>query len=176
MTYLRSLLICLLSTLWFTAPVGAQNAAVAFGSVKADPSQPVEVTSDALAVNQADGSAEFTGNVLIIQGVMRLSADRVLVVYKTDADGKRGIELLEAIGNVILVSGPDAAEAQRAEYSIDQGTIVMSGNVLLNQAAGTLTSQRMVVNLTTGTASMAGRVKTILNPSSPSGANSGDSN
>lgn len=164
MTHLRALLICLLSTLWVTAPAMAQN--VAFGAVKADPTQPVEVTSDALAVNQVDGSAEFTGNVLIIQGVMRLSADRVLVVYKTDADGKRAIDRLEANGNVLLVSGPDAAEAQRAEYSIDQGTIVMSGNVLLNQGAGTLTSQRMVVNLVTGTANMAGRVKTILNPSS----------
>jgi lipopolysaccharide export system protein LptA len=90
------------------------------------------------------------------------------VIYKTDAEGKRTIDRLEANGNVLLVSGPDAAEAQRAEYSIDQGTIVMSGNVLLNQSAGTLTSQRMVVNLTTGTANMAGRVKTILNPSSPS--------
>lgn len=151
---------------WLTASAWAQNASVAFGSVKADPSQPVEVTSDALAVNQADGSAEFNGNVVIVQGVMRLSADKVLVIYKTDESGKRGIERLEATGNVLLVSGPDAAEAQKADYSIDSGTIVLTGNVLLNQGAGTLTSQRLEVNLTTGTAKMAGRVKTILAPSS----------
>ncbi|WP_297341776.1 LptA/OstA family protein [Pseudophaeobacter sp.] len=169
MTHLRALFIFLISTLWFTLPATAQN--VAFGAVKADPSLPVEVTSDNLAVNQADGSAEFTGSVLIVQGVMRLAGDRVLVIYKTDADGKRAIERLEATGNVILVSGPDAAEAQRAEYTIDSGTIVMSGNVLLNQSAGTLASQRMVVNLTTGTASMSGRVKTILNPSSGTSEN-----
>ncbi len=169
MTHLRALFIFLISTLWFTLPATAQN--VAFGAVKADPSQPVEVTSDALSVNQADGSAEFNGNVLIVQGVMRLSADKVLVIYRTDAEGKRAIERLEATGSVILVSGPDAAEAQRAEYIIDEGTIVMTGNVLLNQSAGTLASQRMVVNLTTGTASMAGRVKTILNPSSSSSDN-----
>ncbi|MEP4039454.1 MULTISPECIES: LptA/OstA family protein [unclassified Pseudophaeobacter] len=169
MTHLRALFIFLISTLWFTLPATAQN--VAFGAVKADPSQPVEVTSDALSVNQADGSAEFTGSVLIVQGVMRLSADKVLVIYRTDAEGKRAIERLEATGSVILVSGPDAAEAQRAEYTIDEGTIVMTGNVLLNQSAGTLASQRMVVNLTTGTASMAGRVKTILNPSSSSSDN-----
>lgn len=169
MTHLRALFVFLISTLWFTLPATAQN--VAFGAVKADPSQPVEVTSDALSVNQADGSAEFTGSVLIVQGVMRLSADKVLVIYRTDTEGKRAIERLEATGSVILVSGPDAAEAQRAEYTIDEGTIVMTGNVLLNQSAGTLASQRMVVNLTTGTASMAGRVKTILNPSSSSSDN-----
>jgi len=163
-THLRALFIFLISTLWFTLPAAAQN--VAFGAVKADPSLPVEVTSDALSVNQADDSAEFTGSVLIVQGVMKLSADRVLVIYKTDDTGKRAIDRLEATGSVLLVSGPDAAEAQRADYSIDEGTIVLTGDVLLNQSAGTLASQRMVVNLTTGTASMAGRVKTILNPSS----------
>ncbi|MEW2911972.1 LptA/OstA family protein [Leisingera sp. JC11] len=143
----------------------AQTASVAFGAVKADPSQPVEVTADNLAVNQTDGSAEFTGNVLIVQGIMRLSADKVLVIYKTagESGGKAGIERLEATGNVLLVSGPDAAEAQRAEYTIDRGTIVMTGNVLLNQENGTLASNRLEVNLTSGTARMAGRVKTILN-------------
>lgn len=142
----------------------AQSGSIAFGQVKADPSQPVEVTADNLAVNQADGSAEFTGEVLIAQGVMRLSADKVLVFYKTDEAGKRGIERLDATGNVLLVSGTDAAEANEAVYTIDSGTIVMSGNVLLNQGDSTLTSNRLVVNLTNGTASMAGRVKTILNP------------
>ncbi len=158
-------MIILSSALALQAPVAsAQTGSIAFGAVKADPGEPVEVTADALAVNQADGSAEFTGNVLIIQGVMRLSADRVVVVYKTDDTGKRGIDQLEAIGNVLLVSGPDAAEAERAEYTIDSGMIVMSGNVLLSQGASTLTSNRLEVDLTSGTASMAGRVKTILNP------------
>ena len=160
-----TLLICLSCALASVAPVAmAQTDVIAFGEVKADPKEPVEVTADALAVNQADGSAEFTGNVLIIQGVMRLSANRVLVIYKTDETGKRGIDQLEASGDVLLVSGPDAAEAEKAEYTIDSGTIVMTGNVLLNQGASTLTSNRLEVNLTTGTASMAGRVRTILNP------------
>ena len=43
---------------------------------------------DKLNVNQKDGSALLTGNVLIIQGEMRLSADSVLVVRKPD--GKKG--------------------------------------------------------------------------------------
>ncbi|MFW8633829.1 lipopolysaccharide transport periplasmic protein LptA [Cribrihabitans pelagius] len=168
MPHLRALLFCLPLAFAALVPASApaQEASVAFGAVKADPSQPVEVTADALAVNQADGSAEFTGNVLIVQGVMRLSADEVLVIYKTGAEdgGKKGIERLEATGNVLLVSGPDAAEAERAEYTIDSGTVVMTGNVLLSQQNNTLTSDRLEVNLTSGSARMAGRVKTILNP------------
>ncbi|MFV1462503.1 MULTISPECIES: LptA/OstA family protein [unclassified Phaeobacter] len=147
----------------FSTGVSAQSASIAFGSIKADPSQPVEVTAETLDVNQADGSARFVGDVVIVQGVMRLSADNVLVIYKQDETGKTGVERLEATGNVILVNGPDAAEAEKAEYTIDSGTVVMTGNVLLSQSTGTLTSNRLVVNLTTGTASLSGRVKTILN-------------
>ena len=162
MLYLRVLMFCLPVTL-FSTGLAAQSASIAFGAVKADPSQPVEVTAETLDVNQADGSARFIGDVVIIQGVMRLSANDVLVIYKQDETGKTGVERLEASGNVILVNGPDAAEADKAEYTIDSGTVVMTGNVLLSQSTGTLTSNRLVVDLTTGTASLSGRVKTILN-------------
>ncbi|WP_040104323.1 LptA/OstA family protein [Phaeobacter gallaeciensis] len=153
---------CLPVTLFATG-LSAQSASIAFGAVKADPSQPVEVTAETLDVNQADGSARFIGDVVIIQGVMRLSANDVLVIYKQDETGKTGVERLEATGDVLLVNGPDAAEADKAEYTIDSGTVVMTGNVLLSQSTGTLTSNRLVVDLTTGTASLSGRVKTILN-------------
>ncbi|AUQ56208.1 putative protein in bacteria [Phaeobacter inhibens] len=162
MLYLRVLMFCLPVAL-FSTGLSAQSASIAFGAVKADPSQPVEVTAETLDVNQADGSARFIGDVVIIQGVMRLSANDVLVIYKQDETGKTGVERLEASGNVILINGPDAAEADKAEYTIDSGTVVMTGNVLLSQSTGTLTSNRLVVDLTTGTASLSGRVKTILN-------------
>lgn len=146
---------------------------MAFGTSPADPSQPVEVTADSLNVNQTDGSAEFSGEVLVIQGAMRMTADRVFVIYDSAASR---IARLEATGEVVLVNGPDAAESDRAEYSIDSGVVVMSGNVLLTQGPSLLSSDRMVVNLTTGTAEMAGRVKTILNPGQNSGQNSGGDN
>lgn len=161
----------LLRALLFIAAITAipslsmAQGTIAFGAVKADPSAPVEVSAENLEVNQTDGSAKFTGDVVIIQGVMRLSADEVLVTYKTgDDQQKTGIETLNAIGKVILVNGPDAAEADEAEYNIDSGTIEMRGNVLLSQGEAVLTSNHMTVNLTSGTAQMAGRVKTILNP------------
>ncbi len=141
--------------------VFAQSANVNFGTFKADPTLPVEVTSDSLDVNQASGSAEFLGNVLIAQGEMRLTAQKVLVVYNQEIGG---IDRLEAIGDVVLVNGPDAAEADLAEYTIDNGVIVMTGNVALTQGPNVLTSDKMTVNLTTGTANLVGRVKTIINP------------
>nr|WP_174826824.1 LptA/OstA family protein [Ruegeria arenilitoris] len=120
---------------------------------------PVEVTSEKLNVNQEDGSAEFLGNVIVIQGEMRLTAERVLVIYNED---RSGIERMEATENVVLVSPPDAAEGDSAEYTIDSGVIVMKGNVLLNQGPSTISGDQMNADLTAGTATMTGNVKTIL--------------
>jgi lipopolysaccharide export system protein LptA len=157
--YFRTFVV-VMSVLLGAVAAAAEGTNVAFGAIKADPTLPVEVTADNLDVDQSDGSAEFTGNVLIVQGEMRLSAKRVLVIYNQT---QSGIQRLEATGEVVLVNGPDAAEANRADYTIDSGVIVMSGNVLLTQGANALTSDKMTVHLTNGTARMAGRVKTILN-------------
>jgi lipopolysaccharide export system protein LptA len=137
----------------------AQGTEVAFGTVQQDTSLPVEVSADSLSVSQNDGSALFTGNVVIGQGEMRLSAPRVLVFY---TDGQNGIERLEATGGVTLVNADQAAEADSAEYEVNRGTIRMVGNVLLTQGANTLVSDEMDVDLENGTARMNGRVRTVF--------------
>lgn len=139
----------------------AQGAQVAFGNTQQDSSLPVEVTADNLAVNQTSGTAVFTGNVLIGQGEMRLSAPRVLVVYLED---QSGIERLQASGGVTLVSGEDAAEAAQADYNVETGLIEMQGDVLLVQGVNALTAEKMFVDTKAGTARMSGRVKTVLQP------------
>ena len=155
---LRLLLTALFVALISTSAM-AQGASVAFGTIAQDTSLPVEVSSDELSVDQQTGTAIFTGNVVIGQGNMRLSASRVVVVYRDTADG---IASMEATGGVTIVSGKDAAEAQRADYSIDEGTIVMRGNVLLAQGASALTADTMTIRLRDGTARMSGNVRTRL--------------
>ncbi|MDW3223753.1 MAG: lipopolysaccharide transport periplasmic protein LptA [Paracoccaceae bacterium] len=137
----------------------AQGTQVAFGALQQDTTLPVEVTAENLSVDQNTGMAVFTGNVVAAQGEMRLSSKRLVVVYREDTEG---IERMEATGDVVLVSGPDAAESERADYNIDDGIIVMLGNVLLTQGPSALTADKMTVQLDSGTAQMAGSVKTIL--------------
>ena len=157
MTFLRA--IACIALLGVSTPVIAQGTKVAFGTLRQDTSAPVEVTANELNVDQNTGAAVFTGDVVIGQGDMRLSAPRVLVTYLED---QAGIERLEATGGVTLVSGPDAAESQRADYDIETGVIVMTGDVLMTQGNSALSADRMTVNLDDGTARMQGRVKTIL--------------
>ncbi len=158
--YIRQLLLILLLA-GLPSDLAAQGARIAFGGLKQDTSLPVEISADQLQVNQADGTAVFSGNVKIGQGQMRLSADKVLVEY-AKGNGTGRISRLLATGNVILVNSPDAAQAREAIYSIDEGRVVMRGDVILTQGDNALSSERMVINLKDGTAVMEGRVKSIL--------------
>jgi lipopolysaccharide export system protein LptA len=144
------------------AVVQAQaETSVAFGSLKSDPTQPVEVTSDQAQFNQTSGTAIFLGNVIVIQGTMRLTAPEVQVDYA--ADGKR-IARVHATGGVTLANEGEAAEAQDAVYTIDTGQVVMTGEVLLTQGTSALSGKVLTVDLATGTGVMEGRVQMVFVP------------
>ncbi len=139
------------------------GATVAFGSRKGDPTLPVEVTAEQLQVNQADGTAVFSGNVVVIQGAMRLSAPLVTVNY---AEDRKAIERLDASGGVTLVNGGEAAESDAAVYTIDTGEVVMTGQVLLTQGSSALSGNQLTVDLNTGLGVMQGRVQSVFVPGS----------
>ena len=73
-----------------------------------------------------------------------------------------------------LVTGPtEAAEGRDAVYTVDSGTVVMTGNVMLTQGQNALSGQKLVVDLKSGTGPMEGRVKTIFQSTGQSGGQSG---
>jgi len=151
-------------SLFFATQILAQAVSMPFGNLSHDTTLPVEIVSDSFTVSQNRGTAEFLGNVVVGQGTMRLSAEKVLVKY-SEKDGQPDnseIDSMTASGGVTLVSGDEAAEADTAVYSIEKGTIVMEGNVLLTQGSSAIAGQKMVVNLDDGSARMEGRVKTIF--------------
>jgi len=157
LTLFRALILVLI----LAVPATAQQAGVRFGGLTQDTTLPVEVTSDSLSVDQSDGSAIFTGNVLVKQGDMRMTAATIRVEY---ADGSQGIERLHASGGVTLVSPSDAAEADDAVYDIESGNVVMTGNVLMTQGAAAISGNTLTVNLKDGTGTVTGNVKTIFTP------------
>lgn len=138
----------------------AQSANVAFGARDHDSDLPVEVSSDQLSIDQDTGVVVFEGNVVAVQGELRLTARTVRVEY-TDVEPRK-IEQILASGGVTLVSGAEAAEAKDAIYSVADRSVVMTGDVLLTQARATVSGDRLVVDLENGTGVMEGRVRTIL--------------
>lgn len=141
----------------------AQGTGVSLSGLKQDPGLPVEVGADQLSIDQATGIATFSGNVVIVQGAMKLSAASVVVEYLQGESGSSGrINRLIASGDVLLVTATEAAEAAEAIYSVATGEIVMTGTVVLTQGANALSGQKLVVNLKDGTARVEGRVTTTL--------------
>lgn len=149
----------LVSALALLPLAAAAQTNIDLGGIRADPSQPVEVTADSLSVDQASRSAVFSGNVVIGQGDLRIGAGAVEVVYD-EATGQ--IARLIASGGVTFVTATEAAEAQRADYDLTTGILSLSGEVLLTQGASALSADAMTVNLNAGTAVMEGRVRTVF--------------
>lgn len=143
----------------------AQGTEVTLGAADYDSSAPVEIDADILDVNREQGNAVFSGNVQVSQGALRLEADTVTVNYdQSTPDAGTQISEVRAEGNVLVVSGPDAAESQLAVFRPDANEIRMTGDVLLSQGPVLISGDALVLNLTTGIGQMEGRVRTVLQP------------
>ncbi len=138
----------------------AQGAAVSVGGLDHDTSQPVEVTSDSLNIDQDAGLVVFTGNVLIVQGDLRISAGEARIEYEEGNQGE--VERMRASGGVTFVKGPDAAEAREAVYEVGAGTLSMTGDVLFTQNQTTLAGDRLLIDLDAGTGQVEGNVRTVF--------------
>jgi lipopolysaccharide export system protein LptA len=155
------ILIALSLMIGLCIPAAAQEAQVAFGGLRQDTTLPVEIEADSLTVNNADGTAIFTGNVLVGQGEMRLQAATIRVEYGTDG---KSINRLLASGGVTLTNAAEAAEAREAVYTVSSGEVVMTGDVLLTQGQTALSGQKLVISLKDGTGVMEGRVSSTFIP------------
>ena len=139
------------------------GTALSMGAMKVSADQPVEVTSDELQVDQTANTATFQGNVIVVQGDMRLSSDSVLVEYGPSEEGGRSrIQKMTATGDVLMTSPTESAEGREAVYTVADRTLVMTGDVVVTQGPSVITGERMVVRLDDGTAVMEGRVRTVI--------------
>ena len=145
--------------LFLTAPATAQ-VDIGFGGVNYDANQPIEVTSDGLTVDQTTGEAVFTGNVIVVQGDLRMAAGSVRVVYASG--GNQDVREVIATGGVLVTRGSDAAEGGQARFDVASSLLTLSGNVLVTQGPTAIAGDSMVVNMRTGSGSVDGRVRTTL--------------
>lgn len=147
-------------------PVIAQETAGPFGGFKHDSTSPIEITSDAFEVRQAEELAIFSGNVVAGQDTLRLTADRVEVSYSEQAeDSETGaIRLLIAEGDVFLSNGSETAQGENARYDVEAGMIIMTGDVTLTQGKNVISGDRLNIDLESGRGRVEGRVKTIFAP------------
>lgn len=103
------------------------------------------------------------GEAEVLQGENRLRADRINM---TLSDG--ALTQAEAVGGVYFVTPDQTMRGDRAVYDIENDTLTVTGDVILNQGRNVATGGRLVYNLRTETARWEGgadgRVQGVFYP------------
>lgn len=147
----------------FMATLGvAQTASVSLGTEDHDSSKPVEISADTLEIDQDNGVAVFTGNVIIIQDDLKLTAAKVRVTYDSTEGGSGDVEFMHATGGVTMVSPEEVAEAREAVFSVTDDTMVMTGDVIMTQGENAIAGERLDADLDAGTGVLTGGVRMIF--------------
>ena len=122
--------------------VPAQSAT----ALSSDKDQPVEVEADTAEIDDIKNKSVYTGNVILIQGTIRMTGDR-MTVYHTEND---------ELDTLIMEGDPatyrqlpddsdiyDEAEAQVIEYYELQNLVILIENAEVRQEGLTMTGDRI---------------------------------
>ncbi|MAB12893.1 lipopolysaccharide transport periplasmic protein LptA [Parvibaculum sp.] len=122
------------------------------------PDAPIEIESDRLEVADKKGTATFAGNVVVVQGDVRMKADKLTVYYASkQGSGGNRIEKIKATGSV-HVSAPNeqSASGNWAEYQVATRRINMGDSVVLRQGKNVIRGNRLFVDLNSGESRVTG--------------------
>ena len=135
------------------------------GSLKAAPAPkpapahdnkaPIDISSDSFQADLNGKTGTWTGNVVLVQGDMKLRANSVRV---TTVNGNA--DKVMATGNVVVDSPKSGtATGDNGVYSVGPRTVLLTGNVVLKKGKDVMRGVQLTVNLTTGQAVLGGGAK-----------------
>ena len=94
----------------------------------------IQVTADQLLSSSHENYAEFIGNVEAHRGAVVIKSDRLRIYYKNPqgrsknpAIGEESIQKIIAMGNVNIWTEDRVAETDRAEWSVTDRILVLTG-------------------------------------------------
>ncbi len=132
------------------APALAQTSALKGHNSNA----PVDVAADRIEVQDRVDRAIFSGNVVVRQAELTLTAPRLTVAYSSA--GGIEIDRIDASGGVVIRSPSETARGQFAVYDLDSRLITLVGAVSLVRGDSRVSGGRLVIDLSTGRAVMEG--------------------
>ena len=136
------------------ASLGFGNSADAQAIAGFNSNQPVNFDADRIELQDRQNRVVLSGNVIIRQGDLRLTAGRTTVSY-TDA-GTLQIQRIDATGGVVVTRGNERASGTAGVYDFNRRMIVLSGNVALRRGSDSLNGGRLTIDLRTGLSSVDG--------------------
>lgn len=141
------------------APAMAQTSSMMAPALtgKHDANAPINVSADKFQADSNAKTGTWTGNVLVVQGDMRMRANsvRLNVVGKDNKPDK-----ILASGNVVVDSpNSGTVTGDNGVYDVVARTVTMTGKVVLTRQKDVMRGSQLTVNLETGVATLGGGAK-----------------
>ena len=116
--------------------------------------QPVSYAADRIELQDRQNRVVLSGDVVITQGDLRLTAGRTTVSY-TDSGSLR-IQRIDATGGVTVTRGNETARGNAGVYDFNRRVIILAGGVALRRGGDTLNGGRLTIDLNSGLSSVDG--------------------
>jgi len=108
--------------------------------------QPLHVTSQQLEADNKNQVITFTGDVVAIQGDMKIQAEMAKVYYEKKEEGNEVREIV-ATGNVKIIQKDRLATGQKAVFSNADQRIVLTGEPKIWQGKDMVSGEKIIVLL-----------------------------
>lgn len=152
------------------------SVALTAHALPSDSSQPIRLVADKATYSERTGVTSYSGNVVIEQGTLRITADNITL----NLDNNRTIRTALATGRpatmqqvVTQEKGLAKGQANKIDYNAETGIITLTGNAKLTQAGASFSGNTIRYSLTLGdveaTAGGGKRVELVF---PPNGSNS----
>ena len=117
--------------------------------------EPTVVTSDHLEVDYARNIGTFTGNVIAIDPRITVRADKMVTFYgnlatnasatsATSTNTAKSIQKIIADGGVVITTPENKkSNSDHAEYTADDGKVVLTGHPRVDSPDGNVTGKRI---------------------------------
>jgi lipopolysaccharide export system protein LptA len=141
-------------------------------ALKSDRDKPMDVNADRFESNVKAGASVLTGNVRIVQGTLQIESERA-EVHQDEAQQKVTRAVLNGeparLEQDLDDGGHMVARARQIDYDLAKETVVLTGNVIVEQPRGELRGEKVTYEIATGRLTGSGegaasRVQMRLNP------------
>ncbi len=132
-------------------------ATPAMAQTKHDSTAPINFDAGHIELQDKANRALLSGNVVVKQAEMTLTAPRMTVAYTGQVvDGSPQVSRLDASGGVTVTRPGQVAKSQYGVYDLNKRIVTMLGAVSLTQGGNTVRGGRLTMAMDTGRAVIDG--------------------
>lgn len=140
-------------------------------ALESDRQKPMDINADHFESSTKQGVSTLTGNVRIVQGTLKVQSEKAVVHQDEEATVTRAVlngspaQLEQDLDE----GGHMVARAKEIDYDLGKDTVVLTGDVVVEQPRGELRGEKITYELATGRLTGSGegagkRVHLRMNP------------